>query len=85
MGRDHLAEAATSDDVINIYDYGFIFKDLFLSCVPQLLSSGAVLAITFGSLTEVETISVAAIASPSGALALNRTGQLEKIVSKKKS
>lgn len=91
MDNKDLLKAATNDPEFNAYDEAaikaelmltkaFIAKDLFMACVPQLLSSLVVFFIVFAPLSEISKGYLAAIASPAGAASLFRQGKIEDLL-----
>lgn len=82
---DKLFIAATRDEVFNGYDVAFIFKDLFLSVVPSVLSGLASAAIIFLPLTDTQQGLITVLNAPAGYYAFKRNSPLEKIVKDKRS
>lgn len=93
--NDKLLEAAISDTEFNAYDEAaikkelwltkaFIVKDLAVSILSQIISAGAVASISFLTLTDIQSISIAGIASPSAAFLIKKNDQLEKQLNKRK-
>lgn len=94
--ENKLLEVASKDQEFNAYDEAaikkelwltkaVIFKELVPSTVSQLLSLISVLGIFFLPLTDIQSVSVAGITSPSAALLVKNftNGNLEKLIKKK--
>lgn len=95
MEDNKLLEIASKDQVFNEYDKAaikkelwltkaFIVKELAVSTLSQMISLISILGIFFLPLNEIQSLSIAGIASPSAALLINKNGQLEKQLNKKK-
>lgn len=91
MDNKELLKAATNDPEFNAYDEAaiktelmltkaFIIKDLFMACVPQLLSSLVVFVIIFVPLSEISKGYLTVIASPAGAASFFRQGKIEELL-----
>lgn len=84
MDEDNLYKAAIADQTFNAYDKAFIFKDLFLSVVPQLFAGAASLAVVFLPLSEFQQGALVALNVPAGYYGFKRDSPLEKIVKEKR-
>lgn len=82
--EDLLYQAAVNDPDVNLYDWAFIFKDLFLSVVPPIFAGLASVAVVFVPLSEFQQGALVALNAPAGYYTFKRNSPLEKIVTDKR-